>query len=181
MGYASLLTTFGDKDNAKTIKVRYLVVKTPFTSYKIIIGRPTFNVLGVVVSTLYLSMKCPLDNGGVGIVRGDQLLAKRCYESSLKIRHRTSNSGSTPQQKQTPRQGIINVIEIADMDPWEEFQDKRVSPIEELEQVQIGEEPHQTTNLGTALSHTERENIMKILKKNVDLFALKPSDMSSYN
>ncbi|PNX64778.1 hypothetical protein L195_g054192, partial [Trifolium pratense] len=90
MGYASLLTTFGDKDNAKTIKVRYLVVKTPFTSYNIIIGRAVFNALGAVVSTLYLEIKYPLDNGGVATVRGDQLLAKRCYESSLKIRHMTS-------------------------------------------------------------------------------------------
>jgi hypothetical protein len=37
MGYTTLLTTFGDSGNAKTIKVRYLVVKTPFTSYNIII------------------------------------------------------------------------------------------------------------------------------------------------
>ncbi|PNY11290.1 gag-pol polyprotein [Trifolium pratense] len=177
MGYTSLLTTFGDKDNAKTFKVRYLVVKTPFTSYKIVIGRPAFNDLGAVMSTLYLAIKYNPYNGGVGTVRGDQLLAKQCYESSLKIRHRTSNSGSTPNQKQAPRQGGINVIENADMDPREEFQDRRVSPIEELEQVQIGEEPHQTTNLGTTLLHSEREKIMKILKKNVDLFAWKPSDM----
>ncbi|KAK2368694.1 hypothetical protein QL285_081871 [Trifolium repens] len=50
MGYTTLLTTFGDSDNAKTIKVRYLVVKTPFTSYNIIIGRPTFNALEAVTT-----------------------------------------------------------------------------------------------------------------------------------
>ncbi|XP_045791370.1 uncharacterized protein LOC123886075 [Trifolium pratense] len=54
MGYTTLLTTFGEEENAKTIKVRYLVVKTPFTSYNIIIGRPAFNALGAVLSTLYL-------------------------------------------------------------------------------------------------------------------------------
>jgi hypothetical protein len=43
------------------------------------------------------------------------------------------------------------VISPLDLDPREEFQDRRVSPIEELEQVQIGEEAHQTTNVGTAL------------------------------
>ncbi|MCI12290.1 gag-pol polyprotein, partial [Trifolium medium] len=47
--------------------VRYLVVKTPFTSYNIIIGRPTFNALGAAMSTLYLAMKYPLDNGQVGV------------------------------------------------------------------------------------------------------------------
>ncbi|GAU51074.1 hypothetical protein TSUD_13180, partial [Trifolium subterraneum] len=70
MGHVTLLTTFGEKENAKTIKVRYLVVKTAFTSYNIIIGRPAFNTLGAVLSTLYLSMKYPLDDGRVGTVRG---------------------------------------------------------------------------------------------------------------
>ncbi|GAU41233.1 hypothetical protein TSUD_280320, partial [Trifolium subterraneum] len=60
MGHITLLTTFGDHQNAKTIKVRYLVVKTPFASYNIIIGRPAFNTLGAAMSTLYLSIKYPL-------------------------------------------------------------------------------------------------------------------------
>ncbi|MCI16503.1 hypothetical protein A2U01_0037647, partial [Trifolium medium] len=176
MGYDSLLTTFGDKESAKTIKVQYLVVKTPFTSYNIIIGRPSFNALGAAMSTLYLSMKYPLDNGGVGTVRGDQLLARRCYESSLKIRHKAINSSLKSQQQRAIKQGGVNAIDTADMDPREEFQDRRVSPIKELEQVKIGKEPHQTTNLGTALLPAERAKIMKILKENVDLFAWKPSD-----
>jgi uncharacterized membrane protein len=55
MGYTTLLTTFGENDNAKTIKVLYLLVKTPFTAYNIIIGRSAFNALGAAMSTLYLS------------------------------------------------------------------------------------------------------------------------------
>ncbi|CAJ2643996.1 unnamed protein product [Trifolium pratense] len=177
MGYASLLTTFGEGSNAKTIKVRYLVVKTPFTSYNIIIGRPAFNALGAAMSTLYLAIKYPLENGGVGTVRGDQILAKKCYESSLKIRHRTSGASGKFERRQAAIPGGINMIESADMDPREEFQDRRVSPIEDLEQVQIGDYPHQTTSLGTALPSEERRRIIKILKDNADLFAWKPSDM----
>ncbi|MCI01003.1 hypothetical protein A2U01_0022027, partial [Trifolium medium] len=86
MGHVTLLTTFGENENAKKIKVRYLVVKTHFTSYNIIVGRPTFNALGAAMSTLYLSMKYPLDDGRVGMVRGDQALGRQCYESSLRIK-----------------------------------------------------------------------------------------------
>jgi hypothetical protein len=68
MGYTTLLTTFGDKDQAKTIKVRYLEVKTPFTSYNIIIGRSTFNTLEAAMSTLYLSIKYLLDDERVGTI-----------------------------------------------------------------------------------------------------------------
>ncbi|MCI83283.1 gag-pol polyprotein, partial [Trifolium medium] len=59
MGYTTLYTTFGEDENTKMIKVRYLVVKTPLSSYNIIIGRPAFNALGAAMSTLYLAMKYP--------------------------------------------------------------------------------------------------------------------------
>ncbi|GAU32570.1 hypothetical protein TSUD_218280 [Trifolium subterraneum] len=153
MGHIMLYTTFGEDENAKTIKVRYLVVKTLFTSYNIIIGRTTFNALGAVMSTLCLSIKYPLNNGKVGVAKGDQVLARKCYESSLKIRHRPSKPVSPP------------------------VSGERVSPIEDLEQVQIGEHPHQTTSIGTSLQPEEREKIITILRNNRDLFAWHPSDM----
>jgi hypothetical protein len=61
--------------------------------------------------------------------------------------------------------------EAADLDPRKEFQDRRVSLIEELEEVQMGREPHQITNIWTTMSREERERVFAILRKNVDLFA----------
>jgi hypothetical protein len=175
MGYTTLLTTFGVKDQAKTIKVRYLVVKTPFTSYNIIIGRPAFNTLEAAMSTLYLSIKYSLEDGRVGTIKGDQALARRCYESSLKITHRAFNAPDST--RPVPKKGGVNMISPLDLDPREEFQDRRVSPIEELEMVQIGKEAHQTTNMGTTLQPEKREKILATLKRNIDLIAWHPSDM----
>ncbi|KAK2409009.1 hypothetical protein QL285_044467 [Trifolium repens] len=168
MGYITLLTTFGIKYNAKTVKIRYLVVRTPYASYNIIIGRPAFNALGAAMSTLYLAIKYPLDNGGVGTIKGDQILARQCYESSLKIK-----------KKELSRLSVnnANTREAAELDPREDFQERRVSPIEELEEIQIGKEQHQTTNIGTTMGVEEREEVLAILKENVDLFAWKPEDM----
>jgi hypothetical protein len=137
MGHITLLTTFGDKDNAKTIKVRYLVVRTLCASYNIIIGRPAFNALGAAMSTLYLAIKYPLDNGGVGTLKGDQFVARQCYQSSLRIRKPPS----------TEIKHDNNMVEAADLDPREDFHEDRVSPIDELEEVCIGAEEHQTTKL----------------------------------
>ncbi|GAU29444.1 hypothetical protein TSUD_150140 [Trifolium subterraneum] len=175
MGHITLYTTFSDDENAKTIKVRYLVVKTLFTSYNIIIGRPVFNALGAVMSTLYLSIKYPLNNGKVRVVKGDQVLARKCYESSLKIRHRPSKPVLHPVSGE--RTNEINMVSVTDLDPREEFQDRRVSPIEDLDKVQIGEQPHQTTSTGTSLKPEERERIITVLRNNRDLFAWQPSDM----
>ncbi|WJX83768.1 hypothetical protein P8452_66405 [Trifolium repens] len=70
-----------------------------------------------------------------------------------------------------------NMTESADLDPREEFREDRVSPIEEVEEVQIGGEAHQTTNLGNNMKSEEREKILEILRRNVDLFAWHPKDM----
>ncbi|MCI16201.1 hypothetical protein A2U01_0037343 [Trifolium medium] len=120
-------------------------------------------------------MKYPLDDGRVGMVRGDQALGRQCYESSLKIK-----CNQTPvEQMHIAEAGSreASMAETTDLDPREEFQDRRVSPMEELESIQIGEAAHQTTSLGTHLGEEEKEKIIAILKKNVDLFAWKPLDM----
>jgi hypothetical protein len=129
MGHITVLTTFGDKENAKTIKVRYLVVRTLCAPYNIIIGRPEFNALGAAMSTLYLAIKYPLDNGGVGMVRGDQILARQCYESNLKIRKQQTPI-SAAQIKHT-----TNMTEAADLDLGEEHKEDRVSAMGELEEI----------------------------------------------
>jgi hypothetical protein len=113
MGHITLLTTFGDKENATTIKVQYLVVRTLCASYNIIIGRPAFNALGAAMSTLYLAIKYPLENRGVGTLRGDQAVARQCYESSRKIK----NPPSPEEQRQMEHNS--NMVEAVDLDPRE--------------------------------------------------------------
>lgn len=59
-GYVDLKTTIGEGRNAKTLRVRYMLV-TARSSYNIILGRPSLNKLGAVVSTLHLTMRYPLE------------------------------------------------------------------------------------------------------------------------
>ncbi|XP_020235769.1 uncharacterized protein LOC109815456 [Cajanus cajan] len=86
-GYADLETNFGEGVQMKTVVVRYLVVNAQ-SSYSILIGRPTLNKLGAVVSTSHLKVKYPLPNGTVGVLRVDQEVARKCYGDSLKARRR---------------------------------------------------------------------------------------------
>ena len=59
----------------------FLVVDYPF-SYNVIIGRPTLNRWKTATSTYCLKVKFPMENG-VGEVKGDQVLAKECYQALL--------------------------------------------------------------------------------------------------
>ena len=61
--------------------IDFLVVDCP-SSYNVIIGQPTLNKFKASNSTYYLKMKFPTENG-VGEVRGDQVLARECYQVAL--------------------------------------------------------------------------------------------------
>ena len=52
------------------------------SSYNVIIGRPTLKRWKLATSTYYLKVKFPTENG-VSKVKGDQVLAKECYQVVL--------------------------------------------------------------------------------------------------
>jgi len=83
-GHISLKTTFGTRENAKTIRVKYLVINAP-NCYNIIIERPSFNLLGIFMSTRFLVMKYPMKKGKIGTLRRDQKTARECYHNSLNL------------------------------------------------------------------------------------------------
>ena len=64
-----------------TRQLDFLVVDC-LSSYNVIIGRLTLNRWKAATSTYFLKVKFPIDNG-VGEVRGDQILARECYQAVL--------------------------------------------------------------------------------------------------
>ncbi|XP_059428602.1 uncharacterized protein LOC132162383 [Corylus avellana] len=82
IGLISLPVTAGTAPRQSTIMVDFLVIDQP-SAYNMIIGRPALNQLRAVTSTYHLKMKFPTIEG-VGEVRGDQVVARRCYNTSLK-------------------------------------------------------------------------------------------------
>jgi len=72
----------GTYPRQKVIMVRFLTVDKP-SAYNAFFGRTALNDLKVVTLTPHLSMKFPTEEG-VGVVKGDQKEARRCYNFSLK-------------------------------------------------------------------------------------------------
>jgi hypothetical protein len=68
-GYVDLKVSFKQKPDAKAVMTRFIVVDCP-SAYNAILGCPTLNHLGAIVSTVHLAMKFPGENGSVITVRG---------------------------------------------------------------------------------------------------------------
>ena len=124
-----------------TRQLDFLVVDCP-SSYNVIIGRPTLNRWKAATSTYCLKVKFPIDNG-VGEVRGDQILARECYQVVLATRENHT--------------WIIGEEE---------------NKVEALETVALVEDgTAKTTRIRMILSPEMRTRLIEFLKENLDVFA----------
>ena len=80
-GIVTLTVNAGTYLAQVTKNIDFLIIDCPST-YNIILGRPALNRLRVATSTYYLKVKFPTAHG-VGEIRGDQVLAKECYQAAL--------------------------------------------------------------------------------------------------
>ncbi|XP_072064499.1 uncharacterized protein [Arachis hypogaea] len=87
LGFIPLHTTFGRGRRSKTLSIDFIVVDVG-SAYNALIGRTTLNRLEAVVSIPHICMKFPMPEGIVTI-RGDQKLARKCYNESLNLRSKS--------------------------------------------------------------------------------------------
>ena len=82
LGSIQLVLTLGDPPYQATTTVRFLIVDAP-SAYNILLGRPSINAMRVIPSAYHMVIKFSTANG-VGMVRGDQRIARECYSASTK-------------------------------------------------------------------------------------------------
>ncbi|XP_075674948.1 uncharacterized protein LOC142644160 [Castanea sativa] len=80
-GIVTLTVTVGSYPRQLTHQLDFLVVDYP-SSYNVIIRRPMLNRWKAAMSTYCLNVKFPTENG-VGEVKGNQVLARECYQAVL--------------------------------------------------------------------------------------------------
>jgi ribonuclease HI len=149
IGIIPLPVTVGTVPRLSTVMVDFLVIDRPF-AYNAIMGRPALNKLRAATSTYHLMMKFPTEEG-VGVVRGDQLTARRCYNISMKkISDPTTHT-------------VASVSEA------------KGEPAEPLEEVSVGE--GRVLQIGTRLTQEVREGLVNFLRRNMEVFAWSHEDM----
>ncbi|XP_050278345.1 uncharacterized protein LOC126719883 [Quercus robur] len=151
-GIMTLTMTVGTHPRQLTRQLDFLVVDCP-SSYNVIIGRPTLNRWKAATSTYYLKVKFPTEND-VGEVKGDQVLARECYQAVLAAKENHT---------------------------WM-IEEKEEDKVEALETVELVEgKTAKTTRIGTILSPEMKMRFVQFLKKNLDVFAWSYKDMPEWN
>lgn len=80
-GIVALTITIRIHPQQVTRQLGFLVVDCP-SSYNVIIGRPTLNCWKAATSTYCMKVKFPTEYG-VLKVKGNQILARECYQAIL--------------------------------------------------------------------------------------------------
>ena len=115
LGLIQLVLTLGDPPCQATTTVRFLIVDAP-SAYNMLLGRPSLNAIRAIPSSYHMIIKFPTTNG-VGMVRGNQRVARECYSASMK-------------------QKTVDNIYMDELDMRDEV-NTRPAPSEELEPIQL--------------------------------------------
>ena len=151
LGSVQLVLTLGDPPCQDTTTVRFLIVEASL-AYNMLLGRPSLNAIRAIPSAYHMVIKFPTANG-VGMVQGNQRIARECYSASMK-------------------QNTVDNIYMDELDMRDEVT-TRPTPSEELEPVQLGDQPEHLVYIGSKLTEGIRSPLIRFLEQNMEVFAWK--------
>ena len=155
LGSIQLVLTLGEPPCQATTTTRFLIVDA-LSAYNMLLGRPSLNAIKAIPSAYHMIIKFPTVNG-VGIVRGDQRVARECYTASMK-------------------QKAVDNVNIDELDMRDEVL-TRPEPSKELEPVSLDDDPEHLTYIGSRLSKDLKGLLTQFFRQNRDVFAWKQADM----
>ena len=150
-----LVLTLGEPPCQATATVRFLIVDAP-SAYNMLLGRPSLNAIKAIPSAYHMIIKF-LTIHGVGMVRGDQRVARECYTASMKQR-------------------AVDNVNVDELDMRDEVL-TRPEPSEELESVPLDDDPEHLAYIGSKLMEDLKSLLTQFLRQNRDIFAWKQADM----
>ena len=130
LGSIQLVLTLGDPLCQATTTARFLIVDAP-SAYNMLLGRPSLNAIKAIPSAYHMIIKFPTILG-VGMVRGDQRVARECYTASMKQR-------------------AVDRVSVDELDMRDEVL-TRPEPSEELEPVPLDDDPEHLAYIDSKLA-----------------------------
>ena len=155
LGSIQLVLTLGVPPYQATTTTRFLIVDAS-SAYNMLLGRPSLNAIKAIPSAYHMMIKFPTESG-VGMVRGDQRVARECYSASVKQR-------------------AVDNVNMDELDMRDEVL-TRPEPSEELEPVSLDDNPEHLAYIGSKLTEDLKSLLTQFLRQNKDVFSWKQADM----
>ena len=130
LGSIQLMLTLGEPPCQATTTTRFLIVDAS-SAYNMLLGRPSLNSIKAIPSAYHMMIKFPTESG-VGMVRGDQRVARECYSASVK-------------------QKAVDNVNMDELGMRDEVL-TRPEPSEELEPVSLDDDPEHLAYIGSKLT-----------------------------
>jgi ribonuclease HI len=155
IGKISLQVVFGKGTNVRKEEILFDVVDMPY-QYNAILGRSTINIFEAIIHHNYICMKLPGPRGVI-TVRGEQLAARK-YELQ-----------GTPS---------VKGVHVVDQKQGEYIKIQKPIPEGKTKKVQLDEhDPGKFILIGENLEKHVEEEILKVVKENMAVFAWSPDEL----
>ena len=148
LGLIQLVLTRGEPPCQTTTTTRFLIVDAP-SAYNMLLGRPSLNAIKAISSAYHMIIKF-LTIHGVGMVRGDQRVARECYTASMK-------------------QKAIDNVSVDELNMRDEVL-TRPEPSEELEPVLLDDDPEHLAYIGSKLAKYLKSLLTQFLRQ-IEMFS----------
>ena len=130
LGSIQLVLTLGEPPCQATTTARFLIVDAP-SAYNMLLGRLSLNAIKAIPSAYHMIIKFPTMHG-VGMVQGDQRVARECYTASVK-------------------QKAVDNMSVEELDMRDEVL-TRPEPSEELEPVSLDDDSEHLAYIDSQLA-----------------------------
>ena len=130
LGSIQLVLNLGEPPCQAMTTARFLIVDAP-SAYNMLLGIPSLNAIKAIPSAYHMMIKFPTVNG-VGMVRGDQRVARECYTASMK-------------------QKAVDNVNVDELDMRDEVL-TRPQPSEELEPISLDDDPEHLAYISSKLA-----------------------------
>ena len=142
LGSIQLVLTLGEPPCQAMTTARFLIVDAP-SAYNMLLGRPSLNAIKAIPSAYHMIIKFPAIHG-VGLVRGDQRVAKECYTASMK-------------------QKAVDNVNVDELDMRDEVL-ARPEPSEELEPVSLDDDLEHLAYISSKLVENLKSLLTQFLR-----------------
>ena len=142
LGSIQLVLTLGEPPCQATTTAKFLIIDAS-SAYNMLLGRPSLNAIKSIPSAYHMMIKFPTESG-VGMVRGDQRVARECYSASVK-------------------QKAVDYVYMDEVDTRDEVL-TRPEPSEELELVSLDDDLEHLAYIGSKLTEDLKSLLTQFLR-----------------